>query len=331
MNKKKKETKISISFSEFEKDNLRFENIKSIIDLAIEDVVRNIYIIMSSHTVFRGLHSKLKKDSSGRIDQPQTFEDYDFSLRLIKQHCDKLELGFNFAAKLKIKKLNDTAIIREEYSKMLKEAIDFVFYAIEIRKDKELKNERDYFKLINNYYSRMIASLTNLAKIADYPNLTIEKYGEGYKKLFESLANYFKLNVEMIKTIISDERETRKNLEKKEKEKAIAEAKAKALKPIPNEREIFRQQLIVKANEYYDEFCLDFLRDLEQQIPFSTRDLYKEFIEVRFANFVKRFNMPLSKDASIGKANEVIYQINLMIEYIEKIKENSYVTSVYGE
>ena len=79
----------------------------------------------------------------------------------------------------------------------------------------------------------------------------------------------------------------------------------------------------------YEEFCLDFMRDLEKQYALSSKDLYEEFVNVRFKKFTERFPMPIPDNATEGYAQEVINQINILINHVSKISENSYVTSVY--
>ena len=73
------------------------------------------------------------------------------------------------------------------------------------------------------------------------------------------------------------------------------------------------------------------MRDLEKQYALSSKDLYEDFVNVRFKKFVERFPMPIANDVSEGYAQEVINQINILIEHVSKISQNSYVTSVYKE
>ena len=71
------------------------------------------------------------------------------------------------------------------------------------------------------------------------------------------------------------------------------------------------------------------MRDLEKQYALSSKDLYEQFVNVRFKKFIERYPMPIPNSASEGYAKEVINQINILIDHISRISENSYVTSVY--
>jgi len=94
-----------------------------------------------------------------------------------------------------------------------------------------------------------------------------------------------------------------------------------------SERE--RLNEIAKANALYDELCLDFMRDLEKQYAHSTKDMYRNFVDVKFKKFVERFNMPLSNNVSIGHARECQGQIKNLMDYISTISESSYTIGVY--
>ena len=88
--------------------------------------------------------------------------------------------------------------------------------------------------------------------------------------------------------------------------------------------------MIKKANEMYDELCRDTMRDLQAQVPYSAREMYDYFVNVKFANFVKNFKMPLDGSTKIGTAKEACNQLNELFNYISKISENSHTTNVYG-
>ncbi len=88
---------------------------------------------------------------------------------------------------------------------------------------------------------------------------------------------------------------------------------------------------IEKANAMYDELCLDFMRDLEKQYSHSTKDMYRNFVDVKFKKFVERFNMPLSNSVSIGHARECQGQIKNLMDYVSTISENAYTIGVYDK
>lgn len=95
-----------------------------------------------------------------------------------------------------------------------------------------------------------------------------------------------------------------------------------------NEKEQARLSAIAKANDLYDYFVIDFLRDVEAQTPYTARYMVKQLNE-KHEKFKRSFEMPLASDTSLGKANECISQINGMIDFVSKISEASYVVSGY--
>ena len=98
-----------------------------------------------------------------------------------------------------------------------------------------------------------------------------------------------------------------------------------------SEKEQERLKAISEANALYDELCLDFMRDLEKQYSASTRDMYENFVNVKFKKFVETFQMPLSENTNTGRAKEAYGQIRKLMDYVSTISENAYTMSVYGD
>ncbi len=319
---------ITISLSVFAEEDYNINNIKYITDTVIDSMVKNLYCAVSAHSVFKA--NKNRKGLKSRLVEPEKLEDYRNNMVAAKEYLTSLDAGFDFMSKIKIKKLREAATARDEFLEMLGECIAFTNSAIILKGLYNTSNTRDYMKNVNMLSSGMIGNVLKMAEITDFPSVTNEKLGDGLKKIFKDLAEYFKTNIELSKMIIDHERMVRKETEKLKKEMAMAEAKSKAIHFEPNEKEQTRLQVIKQANDKYEEFCLDFMRDLEKQVPLSTRDMYETFMNEKFANFQNKFNMPLDNSVSEGFAREAMYQIELMIEYISKISQNSYVTSIYG-
>jgi malonyl CoA-acyl carrier protein transacylase len=59
------------------------------------------------------------------------------------------------------------------------------------------------------------------------------------------------------------------------------------------------------------------------------KDLYENFVNVKFKKFIEKYKMPLSNDVSEGYAREVIYQIQKLMNIVSEISVNSYVTAMY--
>ena len=73
---------------------------------------------------------------------------------------------------------------------------------------------------------------------------------------------------------------------------------------------------------------LDYVRDLEKQLPFSAKDLYNKFLE-KLNKFKTQFHMPLTRDDSIGHAKECCGKIRKLMEEVSFISENAYTISMY--
>lgn len=89
-----------------------------------------------------------------------------------------------------------------------------------------------------------------------------------------------------------------------------------------------REFYINKANDLYNQLYLDWIRDLESQYSFSTRDKYYACIE-KFNKFNERFQMPLKSTVSTGMAKEVCNQINNLMNSITDISSESYSVGLY--
>lgn len=109
------------------------------------------------------------------------------------------------------------------------------------------------------------------------------------------------------------------------------ESKSVVYKPELDLSEIERREIIDKANKLYDELVNDCIKDLNKQVSASSYDLYKDFVENRFANFVKQYSMPLKRDASTAEAKEVCRQINKLMDRITYISEQSYSINKFSE
>ena len=210
-------------------------------------------------------------------------------------------------------------------------AFEFIDLAIRLENINEGNNPRSYIKFLTSNSSRMVNCFLDMSKVVDYPSVTNQKYGDDYKKIFDDLAKYLQSITDLVKSIISIERESRKEAKTLEKEKIMREQKSRAVEFIPSDKDVKRLSLIEQTNAFYKEFCDDFLRDLDKQYSLSSKDMYEYFINVKFKNFVERYPMPIASDASEGYAKEVYCQIQILIDYISKISENSYAISAYKQ
>lgn len=130
------------------------------------------------------------------------------------------------------------------------------------------------------------------------------KHVDSHKALFERLQEEKRINLEQRKQSV----ETNPKL---------------------SEVEIERRRCIQEANMMYDELVQSTMRDLEKQVPYSVREMYDYFVNVKFAKFVKSFSMPLESSTKLNVAREVCSQLNELNNYISRISEKATTTNIY--
>ena len=204
---------------------------------------------------------------------------------------------------------------------VLKCAIDFVLKAIEIEQFED-KPDKDYYKIL-------LSNTKKMNEINRQAFAIVKQWGvfnEDLVTIFEVGINDFSLSTNNIKRYLSGW------INKQQSElKPVEQAERKVVVKERNLKEEARLKAIARANSLFDELCEDFMRDLQAQYSLSSKDMYDEFVNVKFKKFVEKYSMPISSDASEGYANEVTHKILNLMDYVSKISENSYVTSVYGE
>ena len=90
-----------------------------------------------------------------------------------------------------------------------------------------------------------------------------------------------------------------------------------------DEKQQARLQAIKEANDLYEMFQMDFMRDLNREVSMMNRDMYDALIE-KIEKFLKKFPMPLDNSVSLGMAQEAKFQINKFIETVCEISRNTY-------
>lgn len=205
--------------------------------------------------------------------------------------------------------------IMNKFSEMLKMSVDSLQSVL-----KE-KDDRASIEKMSTLNSRMGESLKDIIDKSKHFEITADcaaefhlldkLYREQGEFLYKILSNY---NVEQIEEVV-DSKEN----------KEVEQKTATVLKPVePTEREL----MVKKANDMYEMFCSDYLRDLEKQYSLSSKDLYQSFLTT-YGKFMNEHNMPLSSKASMGQAKVVINQINKMIDMIPNISKNTYATTPF--
>lgn len=275
--------------------------IKQELELIILKSVQNLYYLIKANPIVN-----LKTLKTNKLRELNTIEDYQYNLSLI--------------SKLVNEPKNEIAIFIGE----IKRFVDNAVYVLQMS---NLKSDSAYVRTIAKTLPTMNS---NLAK-AGLNIKSFDKYGDGYGDIYRSVVEFFSSSVELVQGFARDYLADIKKKKQEDSEKLQEINKSsKISKPVVTSKQLSARQMLIKeANDKYEEFCLDFMRDLEKQYAFSSKDLYEEFINVRFKKFVERYPMPVSDSASEGYAREVLNQINILINHVSKISENSYVTSVY--
>lgn len=260
-------------------------------------------------------------DSLIKYEYPEKTEHYLENLRGIYQSSIKFQQGLN-------KLVQDKKIIDAKYEYFSEEQnrenynvynkiLDKTIALFEhIKRTENIINnvdDRDNFIRIITKMNKKFETLLNSivmtsGDLDDFGMGQIEDYVSAYKKF--NVFDYPDLY--------------REEVEEKPAVAMVSKSESKISKS-----ETERLDAIDQANQLYDMFVKDFMRDLHNQVSESSYDLYKNFVDVRFANFVKRNPMPLDKTVSIGKAKDVYREINKMIEYVGYISEQSYTISTY--
>lgn len=183
-----------------------------------------------------------------------------------------------------------------------------------------------FSSLITSLNKKMIASLKACAgKIAVTDDLGFG-LAEAGTEVFNDFANELSIFNGHVVNAAKKDKEFRDSVQAEIDKVRMERSK---VEPTISPAEQERLAAIKKANDLYDELCQDFMRDLQKQYALSSKDMYEYFVDVKFKKFVERFHMPLSNNTSLGTANEAQAQIRNLMNYVSKISENSYTTSVY--
>ena len=94
-----------------------------------------------------------------------------------------------------------------------------------------------------------------------------------------------------------------------------------------DEKQRVRLNAIKEANDMYEMFQIDFMRDLNKEVSMMNRDMYNALI-TKIEKFLKKFPMPLANDASLGMAQEAKAQIGKFIDMVGEISRNTYTPMV---
>lgn len=184
---------------------------------------------------------------------------------------------------------------------------------IEALNNQDLSKE-EYFRITSKFNKKIVSIFDECSKMLDGPIENDSLLGD--KELCDKICDVYAIMA--VKYELSYDPVTKK---------AKTEEKPKYTSQI-SESEKERINQIKKANDMYNQLYFDWIRDLDNQSPQSTRNNAK-LIKEKFEKMRERFNMPLSSSTSTGMAKEVCAQINNLMDSITDLSRESYNISSY--
>lgn len=303
------------------------EILKKEINLILLKSTQNLYYIVRGHNI-----ANARAMIQGDLVEPQNLNDYYQNLKKLKKECETLKTVIDEVSgtsKIVIggdSGFNQYKQARHDFENIVSGLFDFVGQALYLTEQGKIKKGRVYLKTATQTMARMSDSLR---KITTYI-ATTNRHDSEYVKTFEEVQAFFDSSL----GVIVDFYEQFKTDEKKKKDAEIAKSKcvdeSKVFKSAPSQKDLERIEAISKANDLYNRFQVDFMRDLQKEVSLMNRDMYEALID-KVEKFLKRFPMPLAQNVSVGMANEAYSQINKFIESVYEISRNTYSPVVFGE
>ena len=305
-------------------EGMGFDLIKEGVDVIFFKTIQNLYyIVMDYPTTTRLMvgEGRLLKNPDELKDFQQNFEHLRSLSNKIEQ-VSKVRVGNKAGVQMDVE-----LFPRESYSAFLDHIIEFVSMANYVSSVGKNKEDKQYPRLLTKNLPYMVKKLSSASEMMDKLNMYSN---QDYSNIFNDTVRFFSECSDVLLEFVTKLKEE----DQKREQEGLHVAKVVVPRQVETSvspKEDSRRKAISRANDMYQEFCMDFMRDLHAQYSLSSRDMYEHFVNVKFKKFVERYPMPIASDASEGYANEVIYQIQNLMDYVSKISENSYVTSVYDK
>ena len=295
--------------------------------------LQNMMIDLTANTIYSYIknHQDVKRFMSSEtvsLAPVEEFSDYNRNLQMIKAEFERYK---KFADGMKQRKDGLISMFCTELDKFqafISEVIKFNTYAQKGKKlcfEDSLRFDSFAEQSSANNKRIILQLLACKQKLGEFKYMQTG-YAEQGIGVFGDLADEWMIFNEQMAKAGKKDKEFRDSVQAEIDKARLEKSK---VEPTISPAEQERRDAIKKANEWYEELCQDFMRDLQSQYALSSRDLYENFVNVKFKKFVERFSMPLSSSTSLGTANEAANQIRNLMNYVSKISENSYTTSVY--
>ncbi len=267
-------------------------------------------------------------------DKPKTVQDYSFVLSRAKTELDKFTKSLDDENNELINAFGwfctpEHIAEYKRFMKFMDEIMPVFSYATKARKFCDSRmGDREFAESASTMNKKIKDCLTSgTVTVEDWFGSNL-RFSEIYMEVLKLFSNSEMLvsGQSLILNASYELEQLGKQMQDDERRKLAASAE-----PVVSAQEQERRDYIKKANDMYAELCNDTMRDLQNQVPLSTRDMYEYFVDVKFAKFVKQFDMPLAANANLGVAREACAQLVNLQNYVSSISANSYTTSVYGE
>lgn len=313
----------SVNRDELAKERF-FPILKKEFDLIFLKTTQNLYYIIQDHPLTQAYCA-----SKGELKDAETLNDFANNLKKMQSGSEIVAANIKRYKKAGLADADFDAYAesRRQYSAFLRCISSYVSSAIYLTDYAKAKSSSAYLKQLTKTLPSMKSSLVDATKYLD----SWKKYGSDHSELFKRTFDFFEeTSTEAIFAIKKVQEEERKLQEFLESTKPKVEPRpVKKVEFVPNPAEQERISMINEANMMYDELVRNTMRDLEKQVPYSVREMYEYFVNVKFAKFAKSFSMPLSSSTKLSVAKEVCAQLNELNNYVSRISENAVTTNVY--
>lgn len=304
-------------------DELALSVFKKQVDVTIKVIVSSLYDLILEHPIICAYSRLCKlKDCETMRDINDNIETLGVGVRILKEKSteksiDKFTKEYQeFGGVIN----KDWLRVADDFAQFYAEISSFVGTAVCIV-DKQASNNKAYFKSLNRNLQAMVDALENASKYID----CFAKYERGYddafldmKTNFADAVDHLKLTIDrFVSLIIAKSKAT----EVKEESQPLD--RARLVKMAQNAEIQVREENIKEANDLWQMFKLDFMRDLNKEVSMMNRDMY-EALMLKIEKFLKQFPMPLDNSVSSRMAIEAKAQINKFIETVGEISRNTY-------
>ena len=308
------------SFAE-ERDPLDFSNGDwvSYERVLLQDTTENLYrIIAFSPAVFA------MAMSTKNLKKPESVKGYSENMKKVYDKLLQFQSEVGMAVDLHVDHnyvLFNNPKIREDFSDFMafmQKIMPYFDYATKCEAFclKFKQPSVEFFDVINKYNEKIRNTL--VVALPYTGNWT--ELGDRFISMYTTLYLHFD---EFSRNVDSkrEEYDVRAARQKDEAEERLKLAKLKG--PVVTEKEVERRKAVKEANDLYEMFQMDFMRDLNREVSMMNRDMYESLIS-KIEKFLVKFPMPLADNVSLGMAQEAKAQINRFIDMVGEISRNTY-------